>query len=273
MALGGHEQEAIAKAHAFVTERIAKYEGIAATGAWLILASACDQGGDEPCALSANTRGAEFREAPGIYKPWHDAYMLEVELRAGHSELDGDGVVKALANKGTTPAGQNSDGIATARRAGLFAVFTYAADRPNLTSDDRRADNAATFEFERGDVVAAVRRAKACESTCTSWVAFSRWLAVLDEPNVEARFAKLEAEYPGRAAAVANSGILLASLGRWSEATPKLEAARGKPNIWEIQADLVELDAWLALARLHAGDRTGCETTARRGARGGLDSA
>ncbi|MEO7095148.1 MAG: hypothetical protein ABI175_17945, partial [Polyangiales bacterium] len=84
-------------------------------------------------------------------------------------------------------------------------------------------------------------------------------LALLPVPprDLDARLAALEAEYAHDKQAVVYSGIVLAELGRWRDARARLEAVRGTPNIWDSQADLAELDAWLGLARAKDGDREG----------------
>ena len=257
LALHGDAAQASRVARDIVADRVARFgESAELTAVALYeLARALDQQGDTPGYLATLRRydaivvGLGGPQAPhhGI---WGHAYKLESTLRAGGTDPEADAVVTSLAGKGTTPAGQNADGIATARRAGMFSVFAYGATRPDLTDPNRLADHRATLAFERGEPAPI-----ACTTGCTGWVAFSRWLAV-PAKDVERRFAELEAEYPG-GAALANSGIVLASLGRWGLARPKLEAARAKPYIWELQADLVELDAWLALARLHDHDKAG----------------
>jgi tetratricopeptide (TPR) repeat protein len=264
LALEGHDEEAIAEARKMLAVRTkALGDTNEFIGGYLLtLSVALDHAGLSAEALSSwqQLHDLEVRlgTGPPDFEVWQHAFELEIEMRSGARPADADSIVTSLATTGTKPAGQNPDGIATARRAGLFAVFTYAAPRPGLTDDQRHADNVATLAFERGDYASAMRAAAPCATKCTAWVAFSRWLAIpRDAPDLEQRLAKLETQYPARPAAIANTGVILASLGRWDAAKPKLEAARAKPSIWERQADLVELDTWLALARLHVGDRAG----------------
>jgi len=81
--------------------------------------------------------------------------MLEVELRLGRANVpvEAASAIRDLATLGiaATPRLQNADGIAIARRAGLFAVFAFGTERADITDPDRLADHAATLAFERGD--------------------------------------------------------------------------------------------------------------------------
>ncbi len=235
------------------------------------LSSAYELAGDLESAVRERRLAAETyassTTSPPQRKTWGRAYVVELELRAGKGrEPDTIALLRDLAKLGTTPAGHNPDGIATARRAGLFDAFRFGAERTDITGEDERLDHLATLAFARGDSAAMARFATASAArcakpgACTAWIRFSRWLAVLADARthpstVDARLAALESEY-AIPSATAYSGIVLASLGRWSDARPKLETARDA-TIWEYQQDLAELDAWLGLARRMAGDLPG----------------
>ena len=104
--------------------------------------------------------------------------------------------------------------------------------------------------------------ARCARAPCDDWIRVSRWLAILVDAragraaDVDARLDALEQAYAGDHQAVATSGVVLASLGRWADARTRLARARAMPNVWERQSDLVEVDAWLGLALVHAGDLT-----------------
>jgi hypothetical protein len=220
----------------------------------------------------------KLREAPAHEPRWERAGHVALQMKAGKAK-DEDIVdaVRDLASRGTTPAKQSPDGIATARRAGHFDIAARAASlalaREGDTATDETLDAAAYCALARGDRAAAIslarRVAVRCSgstnvgggppgSKCSDWIRRSRWIALLDSPKTPvAVLDALDREYDGERTAVANSAILLAQWGRWKEAAPRLETARKIPNVWERQSDLLELDTWLGLARLHAGDGSG----------------
>ena len=188
---------------------------------------------------------------------WNPIYELDLALQIGAAPPDTAAMIAAVAGHGTTPPRQNPDSAATLRRAGLFAAYVYAVEHGT------EADHAATLAYERGDLATATRLAadavKTC-AACATTIVWSRWLVALaDRDHVDAALAALEAAYQGDPAAVANSGIVLGNLERWPEARAKLEAAR-TAGTWEWQADVVELDGWLGLARAATGDRDGARS-------------
>jgi tetratricopeptide (TPR) repeat protein len=220
-----------------------------------------DYGGDLDGALrEAMLLGTEMAmdDGPKFHDAWNGAWITNLRIRLGRVDPARElAAIHALAHQGTTPPKQNPDGPSTARRAGHFEAFAYAAERELATDTDEALDNAAILAFQRGDTATAKTLGAKVEArchvkSCADWIRTSRWFVA--EP---ASFAALEREYDGDRSAVATSGILLASLGRWDAARTKLEAARAIPNVWERHSDLLEADTWLALARLEHGDPAG----------------
>ena len=269
--LAGRHADAIAEFDRFV-EKMRKNIGPLAVR-WIDTPRAIvlEYAGDYEAALAATAHileGLKENEAPS-YKPrWARAVYVALQHKLSKaSDADIVDAVHDLANRGTTPAKQSRDGIATARRAGHFDIAARTAEldlaREGDQASDETLDAAAYFAFARGDRAKAIelarRVAARCAKTpCTDWIRRSRWLALLDAPTTPTpALDALDREYGGDRTAVANSAILLAGWGRWDEAAPRLEAARKIPNVWERQSDLLELDTWLGLARLHAGDGTG----------------
>jgi tetratricopeptide (TPR) repeat protein len=186
---------------------------------------------------------------------WGRLYITDLELQLGRADparaLD---TIRGIAGLGTTPALGNPDGPSTARRAGLWAAFVHGVEHGTAADGDITED-AIVLAFHRGELrqkdAAFVAAACARAGTCAKTIRFSRWIAE------DAPYDELEAEYGHNAYAIANTGILLAYRGAWREALAKLEAARAVPDVWEYQADLADLDAWLGLARLQHGDFRG----------------
>jgi tetratricopeptide (TPR) repeat protein len=204
---------------------------------------------------------------------WGKTYETELAVLAGAATdrevLD---TVHHIAGLGTTPPHQSPDGIATVRRAGLFATFERAAELESDTGENEALDAAALLAFARGDDAELVRRmramtARCARAACDDWIRVSRWLEIIVDAragrahDVDARLDALEETYAGDHQAIANSGVVLASLGRWADARTRLARARAMPNVWERQSDLVEVDAWLGLALVHAGDLTAARTS------------
>jgi predicted Ser/Thr protein kinase/tetratricopeptide (TPR) repeat protein len=282
LARSGQAAEAIVAARRSLARDVAMFGDASELVSRLPLAHVLQQNGDLEGSLAvleiaraSQERGRDARHRVGLEDPpyilvWTRAYMLEIELRLGRAidPAEATAAIRNLATLGiaATPPLQNADGIAVARRAGLFAVFVFGTERAGITDADRLADHAATLAFERGDYEAMAKHAAitsrrcATPHACADWIPLSRWLAILADakaghaPKLGDQLAALEAEYANNGAAVANSGIVLATLGRWSDARKKLETARAKPNVWEHQADLAELDTWLALARIQADE-------------------
>jgi tetratricopeptide (TPR) repeat protein len=226
--------------------------------------------GDLAGALAACRRWMAVQEKianrPGHWPAWATSREAELARRAGESnDRELLAAVHELAGKGTTPPHQSPDGIATARRAGLWAVFERATELEADSGGDEALDAAAWLAFARGDDAELARRtammvARCARAPCDDWIRTARWLAVLVDAragrtaDVEPRLDALERAYAGDRQAIANSGMVLASLGRWDAARARLARARAIPNVWERHSDLVEVDAWLGLALVRAGD-------------------
>ncbi len=226
-----------------------------------------DAAGEPEASLAARSQLEKLQHGDGYQQIWGQAYRLDVEHRLGRRSPTTVETLKHLV--GTTPPLHNSDGPATVRRAGMFELYAHSVEQA-MSDDDRLDDHRAILAFQRGDRAAMARHARVvverCErSPCSDWIRFSRWLAVLDSKTVDQDLAVLERDYRSDKSALAYSGIVLASLDRWAEARTKLEAARGAPHIWESQTDLTELDGWLGLARLRAGDVTGARVVFEEG--------
>ncbi|MEO8704486.1 MAG: hypothetical protein ABI867_30815 [Kofleriaceae bacterium] len=264
LARGGRVRDAVAEARDAMA-RQAKVHGDlhpSMAHAHGYLAMALELSGDHEAALVerriASARIAAKRNSPPLRTAWGRIYELELELRLGKTPIDARAVLHAIAGRGATPRLHNRDALATVRRAGLFSTYVWGVAH-GVAEPAALGDHAATLAFWRGDHEAAAQLASAATcgaAGCADWVRFSRWLAVTgDAKSIDRKLAALERDYDLAPLALAYSGVVLATLGRWSDARPKLEAARGEPNIWENQADLSELDTWLALARIETGDR------------------
>ncbi len=260
----GDSRTALAESGDWVTYETRRHSAThpLATGALLAHAIVLDPVGELEKSLVTREKVAKVMHNLGAHAPiWTRAYILHLEHRLGRRPADTAEILGKLV--GTTPPRHNPDGPATVRRAGMFELYAYSVEQ-GMTDEDRRADHAAILAFQRGDRATMAREASIvvarCKAKpCADWIRFSRWLALLTDPTPDAQLAALEREYPDKSA-LAYSGIVLAQLGRWDDAKNKLEAARGVPNIWESQSDLTELDGWLGLARVRAGDLAGART-------------
>ncbi|HTR49231.1 MAG TPA: hypothetical protein VMJ10_00910, partial [Kofleriaceae bacterium] len=228
-----------------------------------------DYGGDLAGSL-AHQRRANAIEAARPHPPhtlaWNTIFMVDLARRVGEpNDRELLAAVHELAGHGTTPPHQSPDGISTARRAGLFATFERATELEADTTGDAGLDAAVWLAFARGDDAELARRSaqvveRCARASCDDWIRLGRWLAILVEVragrggDVEARLEELERAYSGDRQAIANSGVVLASLGRWDAARDRLARARDMPNVWERQSDLLEVDAWLGLALVRAGE-------------------
>src|SRR5262249_26835815 len=136
-------------------------------------------------------RYAKNTTSPRDRTTWGRAYLVELGLRAGKSDAaEATQLLRDLASLGTVPKGHDPDGIATARRAGLFEAFVFGAERSDITGEAEHLDHRATLAFQRGEVIDATKH------VASRWIQFSRWLAVLDGKQVDTRLAALEAEHP-----------------------------------------------------------------------------
>lgn len=268
-AYAGDTRAAIAELERRLPRVVARFgEDHAATG-WMhnFFAMVLQLDGDYAAALAHYRRFANQLVA-GPMLAWRTTYQTELARLAGAAtDRDLLAAVHAIAGLGTTPPHQSPDGIATVRRAGLFATFERATELEADSGSDEALDAAAMLAFARGDDAELARRtrvmtARCARASCDDWIRVSRWLAILVDAragraaDVDARLDALEQAYAGDRQAVATSGVVLASLGRWADARTRLARARAMPNVWERQSDLVEVDAWLGLALVHAGDLT-----------------
>jgi hypothetical protein len=217
-------------------------------------------------AAGESIAARQGEDDPPYRRAWGAVARTDLALRLGRVRTAGEieealRSIHELASMGTVPPKQSNDGPTTARRAGLFEAFAFAAEHDLASGSDAAIDNAAILAFQRGQMPRAAElgkdMAERCRAHgCADWVRQSRWFALLPVPD-RAALDALDREYGGDRSAVATSAIVLAALGRWEEATPRLEAARAIPDVWERHTDLVEIDTWLALARLRKNDTAG----------------
>jgi tetratricopeptide (TPR) repeat protein len=271
-AYAGDTRAAIAELDRRLPKVVARFGDDHVATQWMhaFYAMVLELDGDYAGALAHYRRALaiQSKREQGPWLVWGHAYETELARRAGAAtDRELLEAVHAIAGLGTTPPHQSPDGIATVRRAGLFATFERATELEADTGGDAALDAAALLAFARGDDAELGRRTTAmtercARASCDDWIRVSRWLAIHVDAragrtgDVNARLDALEHAYAGDRQAVASSGVVLASLGRWDDARTRLARARAMSNVWERQSDLVEVDAWLGLALVHAGDLT-----------------